>query len=99
MISDKELLQAIAECENSRTSYANCEKLATFYTIYDHQNPKHETVQKTESLVRLDNNSEAAQMINGMEADKAWQTVIELIEAVQVLNPKLYRKFIEKLAE
>lgn len=99
MISNKELLQVIAECENGKPSLANCEKLATFYTIYDHNNPKHETVQKTESLVQLNSNSEAAQMINGMEADKAWQTVIELIEAVQVLNPKLYRKFIEKLAE
>lgn len=99
MISNKELLQVIAECENGKPSLANCEKLATFYTIYDHNNPKHETVQKTESFVQLNSNSEAAQMINGMEADKAWQTVIELIEAVQVLNPKLYRKFIEKLAE
>ena len=99
MISDRELLRAIAECEESNTSYANCEKLATFYTIYDHRNPKHEVVQRAESIVKIDNNSEVAQVINGMESEKVWQTVIELIEAVQVLNPKLYRSFISKLAE
>lgn len=98
MISDKELLQAIAECENGENSYTNCEKLATFYTVYDHRNPDHERLQIKESLVQIDDESEIAQMINGMESGKAWQLVIELIEAVQVLNPKLYQSFIQKLA-
>lgn len=99
MIDKKELLQVIAECENGKPSLANCEKLATFYTIFDHCYPEHETVQAKESVVRLDNNSDVAQMIDGMESDKAWRIVIELIEAVQVLNPKLYRNFMTKLAE
>ena len=36
MIAKTELEKAIDECEHLPTSYQNCEKLATFYAIYDH---------------------------------------------------------------
>lgn len=98
MISDRELLQVIAECENGKPSLANCEKLATFYTIYDHRNPQ-AVEQPKEPLVFIESDSEVARLLNGMEANKAWSLVMELIEAVQVLNPKLFRSFMEKLAE
>ena len=99
MITNEELLQVIAECEDAKPSLATCEKLATFYTIYDHQNPRQEVTQVSEPVVRISGTSDAAQILNGMAADKAWAAVSELIDAVQVLNPKLYRNFISKLAE
>ena len=98
MISDRELLQVIAECENGKPSLANCEKLATFYTIYDHRNPQ-AVEQPKEPLVLIESDSEVARLLNGMDTKKAWSAVMELIEAVQVLNPKLFRSFMEKLAE
>ena len=98
MISDRELLQVIAECENGKPSLANCEKLATFYTIYDHRNQS-AVEQPKEPLVLIESDSEVARLLNGMEANKAWSLVMELIEAVQVLNPKLFRSFMKRLAE
>lgn len=98
MISDRELLQVIAECENGKPSLANCEKLATFYTIYDHRNQS-AVEQPKEPLVLIESDSEVARLLKGMDAKKAWSAVMELIEAVQVLNPKLFRSFMEKLAE
>lgn len=88
----------IAECENGKPSLANCEKLATFYTIYDHRNPQ-AVEQPKEPLALIESDSEVARLLNGMEANKAWSAVMELIEAVQVLNPKLFRSFMKRLAE
>lgn len=99
MISDRELLQVIAECENGKPSLANCEKLATFYTIYDHRNPPDCEGKTNETSVLIESDSEVARLLNGMDTKKAWSAVMELIEAVQVLNPKLFRSFMEKLAE
>ncbi len=35
MVTERELCEAIRECESAPSSYQNCEKLDVFYTIYD----------------------------------------------------------------
>lgn len=36
MITERELLDAIRECEAAPVTYSTCEKLACFYTLYEH---------------------------------------------------------------
>lgn len=96
MISKRELEQAIRECENGRVSYQNCEKLATFYTLYDHlyaEYPQEEVMDQPRVQ------SKVLEMAGDKEAVQVWALVDELVDAVQVLNPKLYQNFIAKLAE
>lgn len=96
MISKRELEQAIRECENGRVSYQNCEKLATFYTLYDHlyaEYPQEEVVYQP----RIE--SKVLEIAGNKDAIEVWALVDELVDAVQVLNPKLYQNFIAKLAE
>lgn len=105
MITKKELLDAIAECEQGKPNYNTCEKLATFYTIYDHvhaepkQQERVEAIQVEEVVVSHKGDTEFADLVDGMDAERAWQIVEELVEAVQVLHPKLYRSFVEKMAD
>lgn len=96
MISKKELEQAIRECEQAKVSYQTCEKLATFYTVYDHL--YNEAVQEV-AVPRETIPSKVMELANGKSADDVWKLVDELVDAVQVLNPKLYDNFVRKLAE
>lgn len=93
MISKRELEQAIRECENAKVSYSTCDKLATFYTLYDHLYPTEEVVE----VPRIE--SKVLEIARGKDAVEVWALVDELIDAVQVLHPKLYQSFIAKLAE
>ena len=46
MITEKDLLEAIAECQGERNPNANtCIKLAAYYTILDHLSDKNKTDQ------------------------------------------------------
>lgn len=89
MISKRELEQAIQECENAKVSYQTCEKLATFYTVYDH-------LCKGEPA---DIPQKFADVANGKSADEIWNILGELVDAVQAIHPKLYQNFIDKMAE
>lgn len=99
MITKKDLENAIAECEASPISYQNCEKLATLYTIYDHlyaDGQETQTRYVDEEVVGDHGDGEFFAAIRGKEAGTVWHMIGELVEAVSVLNPKLYENFLEK---
>ena len=35
MVTERELLDAIRECESAPSSFRSCERLAVFYSLYD----------------------------------------------------------------
>lgn len=98
MISDAELLEAISECENSRPSYQACEKLATFYTVYDHLHPAKSAQNDLELIAMGDyGSSDFLSAIRGKNARDICLKLDDLMQALSVLNPKLYAAFMEKL--
>lgn len=99
MFSKDDLLDAITECEKDPRNYHDCEKLATFYTIFDHLfSHTDPIVKETKTAVVGDyGDSEFLQLIKGRDLRECWLLVDELLEALQVLNPNLYRNFINKL--
>lgn len=96
MISKQELEQAIRECEEARVSYQTCEKLATFYTVYDHLYQEDHTYQISHDARPP---SKILDMAGGKDDAEIWRLIEEMVDAVQVLLPKLYNSFIEKLTE
>lgn len=100
MISQRELDTAIREFEEAPTNYENCKKLATFYTIFDHLYSKPKEVEKTqEDVIRFYGDTEFYQLIGNRRAEEIWQIMGELMDALQVVNPKLYKSVIRKIAE
>lgn len=106
MIAEKELLQAIQECESEPTTMAKISKLADFYIIYDHLfgGSKHETeyssdTGETSEIISVSGNSEFLRTINGKKSDKVWAVIDELVSVIQVINPRLYNGVIRKLDE
>ena len=99
MIREQDLLDAIAECQGERNPNANtCIKLAAYYTILENLKPK-ETYSYAEppGQVSYDSGSEFSDAIHGLNPNEVYSIIDELMDAVSVMIPKLYRATIEKL--
>ena len=88
MISRRDLEIAVEELENSEPTYQNCAKLADLYTILDHL-----------KVPLLQNNTSFLQAVSGKSIDKVMGIMDEMMEATQVLNPKLYENVMKRINE
>jgi len=108
MITEKDLKEAIAECEGERNPNANtCIKLAAFYTILDNmygektEIPNNYSMAASSDSPNMDylTDSEFSQIIADKGIEKAFPVIDELIATLSVLNPKLYQSVLRKLAD
>lgn len=106
MFTKAELVDAIDQLENGKHSIQNCEKLAAIYTVLDHLYGEEKQMpilsgysndNKIESEIGLYGKSNFLKSIAGKPAKEAWLLMDELVEALQVLNPRLMSNFFEKL--
>lgn len=97
MITKQALLEAIAECQGERDPDARtCRNLASFYTILDHMTE----LQPTFNQYSGDDGytgSELSRVIQRKGLANVLPALDELLDAVQVYNPKLYKSFLRKL--
>ena len=106
MITEKDLQEAIAECQGQRNPNANtCIKLAAFLTIQKELYGSPETVEvigpsysyAPSSSIAYESGSEFSKMIYGREADEIWPVMDELMDVLYVINPRLYESVLKKL--
>jgi len=104
LITEQDLRQAIAECQGERNPNAQtCIKLAAYYTILNQMDqPEKDTgysgaAYKPETEYRSD--TEFGQIASRMKTDDVLAVVDELMEALAVLNPKLYDGVIRNLED
>ena len=101
MFSKGELLDAIEELEASPATFQNAEKLATFYTLYDHLYVQKEPMQRVESAreVTIDKygDSEFLKAITDRKAEDVWLVMDELMEAIRALNNRLYQATLDRI--
>lgn len=104
MFTRNELLDSIEELERSPKTFQNIQKLATFYSIYDHlygysysSAPAKESVK--EVIIGKHGDSEFLQIIEGKEADKVYSVLDELMETIQALQPRLYEATLQQLRD
>jgi len=109
LITENDLLEAIAECQGQRNpSSQTCIKLAAYYTIL---NNLHQTSDipvshggysysppNTENTVEYTSSTDFAKIINGKSAIAMWEIVDELMSALMYLNPKLYNDAMRKFS-
>lgn len=91
MITRRELDGAIRECEDAPTSYQNCEKLATFYTIREHAFKKEgtEVIEQTQGIDDY-GDTDFLQAIQNKPPNEMWLLMDELMQTILVTNPRLY---------
>ena len=109
MITEKDLREAIAECQGERNPNANtCIKLAAYYTIlenlnsdtgYSRQSDPIREIPVSVNVIDYDGVSEFAQAVHGKDTFDVMALMDELMDAVMVTNPPLYKSVIRRLSE
>lgn len=103
MFSKRELLAAIDELEASPATYQNAEKLATFYSLYDHLYVEKEPMSRIESVreVTIDRygDSEFLEAITDKNPEGIWMVMDELMSTLQALNPRLYQATMDRIKQ
>lgn len=115
MITERDLKEAIAECQGVREPNANtCIKLAAYYVILDHIQTPEKKIDEAEMPVysysappastSRDNvtyysESDFAKKIYGMDCEDVWPVMDELMNTLSILNPGLYNGVMRKLSE
>ena len=104
MITEHDLREAIAACQGERNpTSSTCIKLAAYLTILDSMAPKEEPelgysmAPPPEPIIQTTGDSEFAEKVNGRKLADIFPEVESLVEAVQVVNPRLYNSFIARL--
>lgn len=103
MIREEDLQEAIAECEGVRNPNANtCLKLAAYYTIKDHMRepgiPMRSYAPAPEE-VQWEGDSEFAREIRGLPVSQIMPIMDELMETIQVLQPRLYEGVMRRIRD
>ena len=106
MITEHELLEAIAECQGQRNpNSSTCIKLASFYTILDHmaekpsysEMPNYSFASETENTITYQSGTEFADAVYGRNVDEIMSVVDELMSTLSVINPSLYAGVMRRL--
>ena len=104
MITKKDLESAIAECQGKRNPDARtCMMLAAFYTIrremYGEDLPAYSFASApNQNIIEIDSDSEFAKAVNGRNIDEILPVVNELMETLQIIQPRLYNAVMVKLS-
>ena len=112
MITEKDLQEAIAECQGQRNPNAStCIKLAAFYTIRRELfgedkdverlpfSPDYSYAMQTESepMIEIDSDSAFARRINGRPQREIWPLMDEMMDTIRAIHPRLYNAVMDRL--
>ena len=105
MITERDLQEAIAECEGQRNPNAGtCMKLAAYYTILNQKNGsqvddinKYSFSSGLASPIEYFSDTEFSEVIHGRELNEVFQVIDELMTTLQIVNPRLYDGVMRKL--
>ena len=108
MITQHDLDTAIAECQGKQNPDSKtCIMLAAFYTIKremfgDGEKIQHPTQSFAPAPIRntveINSDSEFARAIDGRDLDEVFPIIDELMETLQLIQPRLYDAVMMKLA-
>lgn len=105
MITERDLDEAIAECEGQRSPNANtCMKLAAFYTIKDKMYPERAdqvpvfySSASAPGPTTYKSETEFGRLVAEGSTERVLAVMDELMGTLQMLNPRLYASVIRKL--
>lgn len=104
MITKKDLEAAIAECQGKRNPDSKtCIMLAAFYTIrremFGDDLPEYSFAPAPiRNMIEIDSDSEFARAVNGREQNEILPIINELMETLNIIQPRLYNAVMDKLA-
>lgn len=106
MITEKEILDAISECETEPITSSKVGKLADLYIIHNHlfgrtniipqNNPRQKTIETP--IIKTLCDTEFLAAINGKETQCVINILNDLFDALKILQPRIYDIIIQKLS-
>lgn len=104
MFTQAELLDAIDEICKGKHSIQNCEKLAAIYIVLDHlyntgysaDAPPSITVEESPAIGYY-GDSDFLKAVATKNPQQTMLLIDELMDAISVLNPKIYNSFMARL--
>lgn len=103
MILERDLIQAIRECEADPITSNKVGKLADLYVIYDHLygDPMsgYSTAPAKDDRVYTPGGSAFLDAVDGRKADRVWRILDELMEATKTLHPRMYDAVMDKIVD
>ena len=100
MVTERELLQAITECEKDPATPSKIEKLAHLYTVHNFlygDRPIPEISQKADNVIHVSGNSDFLKSLNGKDSELVWKVLDEAMETIKLINPRLYDGILRRL--
>ena len=112
MITEKDLQEAIAECQGQRNPNAStCIKLAAFYTIRRElfgegkegerlpspSSYSYAQAPEPETIIINDSGSEFARTIDGRPQAEIWPLMDEMMDTIHAIHPRLYNAVMDRL--
>lgn len=104
MITERDLQEAIAECEGQRHPNAStCVKLAAYLIIREHmfgepQAYSYASDRPTLARVEFNSGTEFSEAINGKPIDEVLELVDELMSTLSIINRGLYESVLRKIS-
>lgn len=106
MITERDLLEAIAECEGTPKPNANtCVKLAAYYTILNNmrgEEPKQQMMADYSYASAPSipySNSEFSRLVESKGIDRVYPILDDLMNTLMVLNPRLYQNVLNQMSD
>ena len=102
MITERELLRAIDECQQEPITSSKRGTLADLFIIYDPlfgqpYNDGYSYENKVENIIQTNGDTEFLATVNGKDTEKVMAILDELMEATKVLQPRIYDQVIERV--
>ena len=102
MITERELLQAIDECQQEPITSSKRGTLADLYIIYDHLfgepiNASYSYDNKIEKQIYTNGDTEFLEAVNGKDTEKVMAVLDELMEATKTLHPRMYDGVLQRI--
>ena len=104
MITERELLRAIDECQQEPITSSKRGTLADLFIIYDHLfgepiNTGYNYDNKIEKQIYTNGDTEFLLTVNGKDTEKVMAVLDELMEATKTLHPRMYDGVLQRLSD
>lgn len=99
MITEQEILETIENLLHDPISITGCGKIASLMVMHDHlfgEDPYSKT-KNAISIIETDGSSDFLCAINGRESSEVLALIDELMDAVKVLQPRIYDAVMDRL--
>ena len=112
MITEKDLIQEIEECQMQPLTDKKVQRLADCYIILDHlfrktfedvpNNPYYlgySEKNQLENTIYITGDTDFFNAINGKDTEKVLKIIQELMDFIQTLHPRVYNQIMAKLSQ